>query len=204
MQFVKRHYLGWAPRSSTRYDIKYLEIISNILQDIVQGTFRQVIVSPEIATSAEFYRAVMMKVMFTDRLRVVNIDEAHCINVWGGSFRLDYAELGILRGRIPKNVPFLLASATLPDHVLDDIWLKLRLPMDVKMVRLTNARPNVALSVRVMQKKEKSMGDLRFLIPPGASKPEDIKITLVYCNQRVVTEDGADYTRDWADEHDIS
>lgn len=106
--------------------------------------------------------------------------------------------------RIPKNVPFLLASATLPDHVLDDIRLKLWLPMDVKMVRLTNARPNVALSVRVMQKKEKSMGDLRFLIPPGASKPEDIKITLVYCNQRVVTEDGADYTRDWADEHDIS
>ena len=71
------------------------------------------------------------------------------------------------------------------------------------MVRLTNARPNVALSVRAMQKKEKSMGDLRFLIEPGAEKPEDIKITLVYCNQRAVTEDGADYARDWADEHGI-
>jgi superfamily II DNA helicase RecQ len=145
--------------------------------------------------------------MFTDRLRVVNIDEAHCINIWGGSFCPDYSELGILRGRIPKNVPFLLASATLADHVLDDIWLKLRLPKDVKMVRLTNARPNVALSVRAMQKKEKLLGDLRFLIrfliPPGADKPEDIKITLVYCNQREVTEDGADYAHDWADENGI-
>ena len=141
--------------------------------------------------------------MFTDCLRVVNIDEAHCINIWGGSFRPDYSELGILRGRIPKIVPFLLASATLPEHVLDDIRLKLQLPKDVNMVRLTNARPNVALSVRVMQKPERSMGDLRFLIPPGATKAEDIKITLVYCNQRAVTEDGADYARDWAEEHGI-
>jgi superfamily II DNA helicase RecQ len=172
------------------------------LQDIVDGNFRQVIVSPEIVTSSEFHRAVTSKVMFTDRLRVVNIDEAHCINIWGGSFRPDYSELGILRGRIPKNVPFLLASATLPEHVLDDIRLKLRLPKDVKMVRVTNARPNVALSVRAMQKKEKSMGDLRFLIPPRANKPEDIKITLVYCNQRGVAEDGADYARDWVEEEE--
>ena len=130
LPFVKKLYLGWALSSSTRYDIKYFlhKIISNLSQDIVQGTFRQVIVSPEIATSAEFHRAVTSKIMFTDRLRVVNIDEAHCINIWGGSFRPDYADLGILRGRIPKNVPFLLASATLPDHVLDDIRLKLRLP----------------------------------------------------------------------------
>ena len=47
------------------------------------------------------------------------------------------------------------------------------------------------------------MGDLRFLIPPGATKSDDIKITFVYCNQRAVTEDGADYVRDWAEEHGI-
>ncbi|KAF8804758.1 hypothetical protein BYT27DRAFT_7225346 [Phlegmacium glaucopus] len=172
-------------------------------QDIVEGNFHQVIVSPEIVTSSEFHRAVTSKVMFTDCLRVVNIDEAHCINIWGGSFRPDYSELGILRGRIPKNVPFLLASATLPEHVLDDIRLKLQLPKDVKMVRVTNAQPNVALSVRAMQKKEKLLGDLRFLIPPDANKPEDIPITLVYCNQCVVAEEGADYARDWAEEHGI-
>ena len=76
--------------------------------------------------------------MFTDCLRVVNIDEAHCINIWGGSFRPDYSELGILRGRIPKNVPFLLASATLPEHILDDIRLKLQLPKNVKMGVIEN------------------------------------------------------------------
>ena len=113
------------------------------LQDIVEGNFRQVIVSPEIVTSSEFHRAVTSKLTFTDRLRVVNIDKAHCINIWEGSFRPDYSELGILQGHIPKNIPFLLASATLPEHVLDDIRLKLKLPKDVKMVRATNVRPNV-------------------------------------------------------------
>ena len=99
--------------------------------------------------------------------------------------------------------PSLLGSATLPEHVVDDIQLKLQLPKNVKKVHLTNVQPNVALSVRVMRKPEKSMGDLRFLIPPGATKTEDIKINLVYCNQCAVMEDGADYTRDWAEGHGI-
>lgn len=71
------------------------------------------------------------------------------------------------------------------------------------MVRVSNERPNVALSVRTMQHSEESKGDLRFLIPPGANSPDDIKVTLVYCNQRSATELGADCMRDWAAEEGI-
>ena len=45
-------------------------------------------------------------------------------------------------------VKYWIASATLPEHVLNDIQSKLRLAQDVKMIRVTNAHPNVALSVR--------------------------------------------------------
>lgn len=159
--------------------------------------------SPEIATSSEFQKGVLSKSIYTDHLRAVNIDEAHCINIWGGSFRPDYANLGVLRGRFPKNVPFLIASATLPEHVLDDIHRKLQLSKDTCTIRLTNARPNVALSVRVMQHSEDSKGDLRFLIPPHARQVKDIPITLVYCNHRMTTEDAADRARDWAEEQGI-
>lgn len=159
--------------------------------------------SPEIATSSECQKGVLSKSNFIDHVRAVNIDEAHCINIWGGSFRPDYANLGILRGRFPKNVPFLIASATLPEHVLDDIRRKLQLSKDVKMICVTNARPNVALSVRVMQHSDESKGDLRFTIPAHAHRPEDIPITLVYCNQRATTEDVVDRARDWAEEHGI-
>jgi superfamily II DNA helicase RecQ len=164
-----------------------------------------VIVSPEIATSTEFQKAwaVLSKDSFMNNLRVVNIDKAHCINVWGGSFRPDYAALGVLRGRFPRNVPFLIASATLPEHVLDDICRKLSLAKDIKMIQLTNARPNVALSVRVMNHSNESKGDLRFLIPPEAKQPDQVPVMLVYCNQRSTTEDATDRAKDWVEEQGI-
>lgn len=170
------------------------------MQDIISGRFRQVLVSPEVATSSSFNSAVLQKPGFHTKLRAVCIDEAHCISLWGGSFRPDYAGLGVLRGRFPRNVPIVIASATLPEHVLEDIRRKLKLSKSCKMVSLTNERPNVALSVREMKYSDESKGDLQFLIPPGALKVEDIPITLVYCNQRTSTEDCADRLRSWAED----
>ncbi|KAJ7309319.1 hypothetical protein DFH08DRAFT_626502, partial [Mycena albidolilacea] len=77
--------------------------------------------SPEIATSAAFRKSALSKPQFTSKLRCVGIDEAHCVSLWGGSFRPDYTNLGVLRGRIPSNVPFVAASATLPEYILDDV-----------------------------------------------------------------------------------
>ena len=74
-------------------------------QDITDGKFHEVLVLPEIATSQEFHRAVLSKDSFSSLLHVVNIDEVHCINIWGGTFRTDYAGLGVLRGQFPQNVP---------------------------------------------------------------------------------------------------
>lgn len=177
-------------------DLAYSYLFQLILSDKCQ----EVLVSPEIAISQEFRKEILSKQKFWGRLRVVVIDEAHCISLWGGSFRLDYAQLGVLRGRFPKHVPFIVVSATLPDHILDDIRVKLKLSPNARIIRLTNARPNVALSCRPMKHAEKSKADLRFLIPVGATKPEDIDITLVYCNQRVKCEDTVDNLCFWAKE----
>ncbi|KAJ7808984.1 hypothetical protein B0H14DRAFT_3151768 [Mycena olivaceomarginata] len=174
-----------------------------VYEDIVLGKFRQVIVSPEIATSSAFRKAALSKPQFTSKLRCVGIDEAHCVSLWRGSFRPDYADLGLLRARVPSNVPFVVASATLPDHVLDDVRLKLGLSKDPARISLTNARPNIALSVRTMQFPEESRADLRFLIPPQASKPEHIPVTLGYCNTRLVCEGACDAVRRWAADEGI-
>ncbi|EDR05878.1 uncharacterized protein LACBIDRAFT_302478 [Laccaria bicolor S238N-H82] len=173
-------------------------------EDIVNRKFRQVVVSPEIAISTSFQKGVTSKEGFYTRLRALCIDEAHCMTLWGGTFRPDYGNLGILRGCFPKNVPIVVASATLPDHILDDIRRKLRLSQSVKVISVSNARPNVALSVRAMQHSDESKADLQFLIPKDASKPEDIPVTLVYCNQRTVAEDAADRLRDWAEDCGIA
>ena len=108
------------------------------------------------------------------------------------------------RSRFPRNVPFLVASATLPEHILDDIQAKLQLSPNVKMFRISNTRPNVALSCRRMYHPDDTEADLRSLIPPGARTPEDIDITLIYCNQRTVTEDITDQMRVWLTAEGIS
>ena len=66
----------------------------------------------------------------------------------------------------------------------------------MKMVWLTNAWPNVVLSVWKMKPSEETKGNVCFLIPPDAKKMEDILITLVYCNQWMTTKDAADQARD--------
>ncbi|TDL13145.1 P-loop containing nucleoside triphosphate hydrolase protein, partial [Rickenella mellea] len=171
-----------------------------LYNDILDGKFRRVFVSPEIMRSKEFGDAVLCKKNFNAMLRVLVVDEAHCISTWGGSFRPDYADLGIIRGRLAANVPILAATATCPDHVLDDIRSTLRISADAVLVRMTNARPNVALSVRVMALPQESMADLRFMIPSNTTLASHIPIQLCYFNSRVDCEDAVDRLRSWLPE----
>ncbi|KAG2155304.1 uncharacterized protein EDB93DRAFT_1247789 [Suillus bovinus] len=106
------------------------------------------------------------------------MDEAHCISLWGGTFRNDYAELGVLCGHLPANVPVLGASATFPSHVLDDVCAKLKIAKDHVAVRMSNARPNVTLSVCVMKHPEESKANLGFTILPNTTSLLDIPVQL--------------------------
>ncbi|KZP19857.1 hypothetical protein FIBSPDRAFT_743256 [Athelia psychrophila] len=51
-----------------------------------------------------------------------------------------------------------------------------------------------------MKHSESSKADLRFVLPVGATTAAEIPITLIYCNQRIRCEDGADRIRMWAKE----
>lgn len=147
--------------------------------------------------SPQFRAGVLAKPGFYQNLRAAFVDEAHCISLWGGSFRPDYAQLRTFRGRLPTNVPMVTCTATFPPHIADDIRSSLQILNDAEVVAVTNARPNVAISVRGMRHSDKSKGDLRFIIPEGARAVADIPIQLVYCNSRIVVEDIADSVRRW-------
>ena len=158
-------------------------------KNVREGKFRRVLVSPEIAISQEFGTAVLSKRNFQKRLRSFVVDEAHCICEWGGSFREDYTKIGALRGRVGRAIPFLIASATLPDHVLGVVKEELQLASDAVVISLSNERKNIALSTRVMKFDKESKADLRFSVPNGTSQPTDIPITLIYVNTRIECED---------------
>ncbi|KAJ7429718.1 P-loop containing nucleoside triphosphate hydrolase protein, partial [Mycena latifolia] len=169
-----------------------------IYKRAAEGTAQRIFVSPEVAGSLEFSKKVLGQARFQEHLRLVVIDEAHCVSLWGGSFRSEYAELGVLRGRVPPTTVFAIASATLPVHVLDDVCAKLKIGKDAVTVSMSNARPNVALSVRKIVHPDDTKADLCFLIPNGATTAAEIPTTLVYFNQRIETEDACDRLQSWA------
>ena len=59
-------------------------------------------------------------------LRLIAIDEAHCISEWGHDFRPDYRSLSDLRTEFP-NTPVMALTATATQRVRDDIVQQLRL-----------------------------------------------------------------------------
>ncbi|KAJ7936720.1 hypothetical protein B0H13DRAFT_2226773 [Mycena leptocephala] len=138
--------------------------------------YKRIFVSPEVAGSLDFRKKVLSQPGLQEHLRM----------------------LGVLRGRVPPSVVFIIASATLPKHVLDEVCAKLKIGKDAVTVWLSSARPNVALAVGKIVHPDETKTDLRFLIPENATTAADIPITLVYFNQRIETEDACDRLQSWA------
>ncbi|TDL17321.1 hypothetical protein BD410DRAFT_883828 [Rickenella mellea] len=180
-----------------------LSTASARFQRIAQGKYRRVFISPETLSDKAFCDGVLSKATFYKHLRAIIIDEAHCISLWDGNFRTEYSSVGVLRARA-ANVPFLIASSSLPRHVVNDIREKLGLATDCKFIQISNARYNVSLQVRKLTGKESTKSSLRFAIPHGAVKPEDIPIQLIYCNTVNDTQDICEALRAWLKDLNIS
>ena len=124
---------------------------------------------------------------FIDRLKewpvkLIAVDEAHCISEWGHDFRPEYRQLAKLREQLPS-VPAMALTATATPRVRDDIVKHLALRDPAIFVASFN-RPN--LTYRVEPKDEPIKQLLAFL----KERPRDAGI--VYCASRKQTEKVAD------------
>jgi ATP-dependent DNA helicase RecQ len=78
-------------------------------------------------------------------VRLLAVDEAHCISEWGHDFRPAYRRIGTLRDAFPA--PVLALTATATPHVRDDVTASLRLRDPLRVVRSFD-RPNLSWAVR--------------------------------------------------------
>ena len=78
-------------------------------------------VAPERVSMPGFQR-----LLGTLDLRLIAIDEAHCISEWGHDFRPDYRALSDLRGQFPQT-PVMALTATATERVRQDIVEQLAL-----------------------------------------------------------------------------
>ncbi|KIM79037.1 hypothetical protein PILCRDRAFT_90341 [Piloderma croceum F 1598] len=124
----------------------------------------------DIALRVTPLTALMIDQAASSNLRTVAICSETLESLWGGSFRLDYAALGVLRGHLPRHVPFIVASATLPDHILDDICTKLQLSAKAKVrVILWGLPPSFCALVQRAghaARDFKMLGEAILIVPP--------------------------------------
>lgn len=107
-----------------------------------EGRYSLLYVTPERFRKPEF-----LEILARRTVRLLAVDEAHCISEWGHDFRPDYTRLAELR-EIMGNPPTIALTATATPDVQTDIVRQLGLqPDDVTMFHEGIDRPNLELKV---------------------------------------------------------
>ena len=75
--------------------------------------------TPELIATPGFMK-ILMKMNKNNSLKMMAVDEAHCISSWGHDFRSSYLKLGAFRRQF-SNVPVMALTATATEKVLKDI-----------------------------------------------------------------------------------
>lgn len=133
------------------------------LEEMARGRYDLVYIAPERLRSPRFLEATA-----ETSVRMLAIDEAHCISQWGHDFRPDYARLGQFRVRL-GNPTTIALTATATPAVREDIIGQLGL-RDASVFITGFARPNLRFEVdRVGSNTDKEAPLLQFLEEtPGA------------------------------------
>lgn len=152
------------------------------LERMAAGEFKLVYVVPERFRSGRFLDAVRQI-----GLKLLAVDEAHCISEWGHDFRPDYARLGRFR-RMLGDPTTIALTATATDQVRRDIVEQLDL-RDPRNFITGFARENLFYQVqRPTSEQQKADRLIRFLgQTPGSG--------IVYASTRKRTEEVAEIVR---------
>ncbi|MEI9929517.1 MAG: RecQ family ATP-dependent DNA helicase [Rhizomicrobium sp.] len=111
-------------------------------------------------------------------VKLIAIDEAHCVSQWGPAFRPEYRALSQLAGRFPKT-PIIALTATADEVTRADIALQLFDNRAQTMVQGFD-RPNISLTVDSKQNTNRQLLD--FIARHKG------KSGIVYCLSRKKTE----------------
>ena len=141
-----------------------------------EDRFRILYVAPERAVLPDFQD-------FLEQLdvKLVAIDEAHCVSHWGHDFRPAYRELKTLREVCP-NAPAIALTATATKPVREDILAELGLREPEVFISSFN-RSNLSYSV---EPKEHSLDALLALMEKHRGES-----AIIYCTARKATEEMA-------------
>lgn len=114
--------------------------IQDILELATAGALKFLYVSPERLDSSAFKNELSDM-----NIRLLAIDEAHCISQWGYDFRPAYLKINQIRKQLP-DIPVIALTASATEEVQEDIAVQLHLHT-LNRFRQSFERPNLAYFV---------------------------------------------------------
>lgn len=120
------------------------------LENCIFGDYKFLYISPE-RISSDLFLTKIRKVP----VRLITIDEAHCISQWGHDFRPAYRRIKELRDLFPQ-VPVLALTATATPEVVKDIQQQLLFKQE-NCYRMSFERKNLVYVVRHTENKQQEL-----------------------------------------------
>jgi len=120
------------------------------------------------------------------------VDEAHCIKQWGAEFRKHYTSLETLRSFVPRGVPVLATSATMPPETLEHVRSILGMNTErLFHLNLGNDRHNIVPLVWPMEGGASNLAALDFVV---CGRDHPLR-TIIYFNNKRLTMRACNYLR---------
>ena len=155
---------------------------NEVINKAINGEIQLLYLSPEKLISI---RNTWLKQL---NIKLVAIDEAHCVSMWGHDFRPEYTQLKIFRNSLP-NIPFMALTATADKSARKDIENQLGLK-NSKLFISSFDRKNLSIEVRGQVEKKKKLQEIASFI--NRKKNES---GIIYCLSRKNTEEVASYLK---------
>ncbi len=111
--------------------------------DVAIGRYRLIYVTPERFRKPDFLAALAAR-----KVRLLAVDEAHCVSQWGHDFRPDYSRIAEIRQYL-GNPTTMALTATATQECQQDIAVQLGIPLaDMTLFHEGIQRPNLRLEVQ--------------------------------------------------------
>lgn len=114
---------------------------------LTNGSARFLYISPEKLRNSYF-----LDELRSLDVRLIVVDEAHCISQWGYDFRPSYLKIAELR-KLHPDVPVLALTATATPIVADDIMSRLEFRHKARKYKMSFVRDNISYLVRASENK---------------------------------------------------
>lgn len=131
------------------------EEILDTFERVICQDYRFLYLSPERLGTPLF----LAKLQYMN-VRLLVVDEAHCISQWGYDFRPAYMKITEVRTLLSPSVPVMALTATATSEVVEDIRKRLRFKNGSKVFKMSFERPNLTYSVIHTENKIETMLEL--------------------------------------------